>query len=71
MAKSLLLALKKLNSAQKYLIFFWLFWVVGGYPLVGEAMSPARYLAVAVAVGISIYLLRARKPSSQPPSSGS
>ena len=71
MAKSLLLALKKLNSAQKYLIFFWLFWVVGGYPLVGEAMSPARYLAVAVAVGISIYLLRVRKPSSQPPSSGS
>jgi hypothetical protein len=71
MAKSLLLALKKLNSAQKYLIFFWLFWVVGGYPLVGEAMSPARYLAVAIAVMISIYLLRVRKPSSQPPSSGS
>ena len=71
MVKSLLLALKKLNSAQKYLIFFWLFWVVGGYPLVGEAMSPARYLAVAIAVGIAIYLLRERKPSSQPPSSGS
>ena len=71
MVKSLLLALKKLNSAQKYLIFFWLFWVVGGYPLVGEAMSPARYLAVALAVGVAIYLLRVRKPSSQPPSSGS
>ena len=71
MAKSLLLALKKLNSAQKYLLFFWLFWVVGGYPLVGEAMSPARYLAVAIAVGVAIYLLRVRKPSSQPPSSGS
>ena len=71
MAKSLLLALKKLNSAQKYLVFFWLFWVVGGYPLVGEAMSPARYLAVAIAVGVAIYLLRVRKPSSQPPSSGS
>ncbi len=71
MVKSLLLALKKLNSAQKYLIFFWLFWVVGGYPLVGEAMSPARYLAVAFAVGVAIYLLRVRKPSSQPPSSGS
>tara|TARA_E500000178_G_scaffold10863_1_gene10637 strand:- start:60 stop:275 length:216 start_codon:yes stop_codon:yes gene_type:complete len=71
MVKSLLLALKKLNSAQKYLLFFWLFWVVGGYPLVGEAMSPARYLAVAIAVGVAIYLLRVRKPSSQPPSSGS
>ena len=71
MAKSLLLALKKLNSAQKYLLFFWFFWVVGGYPLVGEAMSPARYLAVAIAVGVAIYLLRVRKSSSQPPSSGS
>tara|TARA_A100001011_G_C14201603_1_gene795912 strand:- start:504 stop:719 length:216 start_codon:yes stop_codon:yes gene_type:complete len=71
MVRSLLLALKKLNSAQKYLLFFWLFWVVGGYPLVGEAMSPARYLAVAIAVGVAIYLLRVRKPSSQPPSSGS
>tara|TARA_B100001057_G_C22738259_1_gene906660 strand:+ start:276 stop:491 length:216 start_codon:yes stop_codon:yes gene_type:complete len=71
MAKSLLSALKKLNSAQKYLIFFWLFWVLGGYPLVGEAMSPARYLAVAIAVGVAIYLLRVRKSSSQPPSSGS
>ena len=71
MVKSLLLALKKLNSAQKYLLFFWLFWVVGGYPLVGEAMSPARYLAVAIAVGVAIYLLRVRKPSRQPPSSGS
>ena len=71
MLRSLLLALKKLNSAQKYLLFFWLFWVVGGYPLVGEAMSPARYLAVAIAVGVAIYLLRVRKPSSQPPSSGS
>ena len=71
MVRSLLLALKKLNSAQKYLLFFWLFWVVGGYPLVGEAMSPARYLAVAIAVGVAVYLLRVRKPSSQPPSSGS
>ena len=71
MVKSLLLALKKLNSAQKYLLFFWLFWVVGGYPLVGEAMSPARYLAVAIAVGVATYLLRMRKPSRQPPSSGS
>ena len=71
MVKSLLLALNKLNSAQKYLLFFWLCWVVGGYPLVGEAMSPARYLAVAIAVGVAIYLLRVRKPSSQPPSSGS
>ena len=71
MVRSLLLALKKLNSAQKYLLFFWLFWVVGGYPLVGEAMSPARYFAVAIAVGVAVYLLRVRKPSSQPPSSGS
>ena len=71
MVKSFLLALKKLNSAQKYLLFFWFFWVAGGYPLVGEAMSPARYLAVAIAVGVAVYLLRVNKPSRKPPSSSS
>ena len=67
----LLSALKSLNSAQKYMLFFWIFWVVGGYPLVGEAMSPARYIAVLIAVGVAIYLVRIRKPESGPPRSDS
>ncbi len=71
MLKVLISAAKNLNSAQKYLLFFLVFWVVGGYPLVGEAMSPARYIVVSIAVGAAVYVLRVLKPRNGPPSSGS
>ena len=51
----------KFNTAQKYLIAFILFWLLGGYPLAGEAMSWARYLIVPLGVAAGIFLLRSPK----------
>ena len=51
----------EVNTAQKYLIAFILFWLLGGYPLAGEAMSWARYLIVPLGVVVGVYLLRSPK----------